>query len=97
MAVVTYTVTVSGSTVTVSPDTGEIDLVERDYLIFNRAPDTTNEIKVKLVGGDMDGQIIIAVRGKTTRVQLLNPTLDSDGSVLIRFGDVGGNNQGFPP
>jgi len=97
MAVVTYTLTVAGGGVTINPDPAPIVFAERDYLIFNRAAGTGQDVNVQIAGGAIDGQIIIAIRGDTTRVQILPPTLDAAGNILIKFDDVGGNNDGFPP
>jgi len=97
MAVVTYTVTVTGGIVTISPDPLSVKFVSGDFLIFNRAAGTSADIVVKVATGPTGGpKIVTAVAGKR-RVTVDPPTIDSDGNVLITFSDAGGNDAGFPP
>jgi hypothetical protein len=97
MAVVTYTVTVTGSSVTISPDPTAVTFVAGDFLIFNRAPSTGQDIVVKVVEGPTGGPTIVAAVAGDRRVAVDPPTINADGDVLITFSDAGGSNSGFPP
>jgi len=57
-------------------------------MIFQRAVGLTTDIKIKIIGGAIDGQVIIAVRGTASRIQVNQPTLDTDGSILITVTDA---------
>ena len=97
MAVVTYTVTVAGGVPTISPDPTQIVLVDHDYVVLARSAGTAENIDVRVVGGDPDGEIIIAVSGDSQWTVKPHPSLVG-GSVLIEFvKSGGGNNPPFPP
>jgi hypothetical protein len=97
MAVVTYTVTVTGSSVTISPDPTAVTFLAGDFLIFKRAKGTAEDIVVKVVAGATGGPKIVAAVAGDRRVAIDPPAIDSDGNVLITFSDLGGNKNGFPP
>jgi hypothetical protein len=97
MAVVTYTVTVNGNNVTITPDPTAVTFVAGDFLIFNRAPGTAQDIVVKVVEGPTGGPPIVAAVAGKERVTVDPPTLNGDGDVLITFTGDGGANSGFPP
>ncbi len=93
MAVVTYTVTVTGGVPTISPDISAVTFVPGDFLTFQCATGTTQDVVVKVVGGPT---IVAAVAGQR-RVMVGPPALNGDGDVLITFSDAGGLKGGFPP
>ena len=97
MAVVTYTVTVTGTGVTISPDPKAVTFVAGDFLIFNRGDDTKQDVVVKVVAGLAGGPTIVAAVAGDRRATVDPPTLDSSGNVLITFSDAGGLKGGFPP
>jgi len=98
MAVVTYTVTVTkAGGVSISPDPTAVTFLAGDFLIFNRAKGTAEDIVVKVVAGATGGPKIVAAVAGDRRVAIDPPTIDSDGNVLITFSDLGGNKNGFPP
>jgi len=97
MAVVTYTVTVTGGVPTISPDPTAVTFVAGDFLIFNRAPGTAQDIDVKVVAGPTGGPAIVAAVAGDRRVTVDPPSINGDGDVLITFSDAGGANSGFPP
>jgi hypothetical protein len=97
MAVVTYTVTMVGGVATISPDPTAVTFVAGDFLIFERAPGTAQDIVVKVVAGPAGGPTIVAAVAGERRATIDPPSLDSDGNVLITFSDAGGLNSGFPP
>lgn|GEM_PF-6518780 len=97
MAVVTYTVTVMGGGVTISPDPTAVVFIEGDFLIFNRAPQTNEDIVVKVAAGPNGGPKIVAAVAGNRRVTVDPPAINADGDVLITFSDAGGNEGGFPP
>ncbi len=100
MAVVTYTVSVVRGEVTITPDPSAVTFVAGDFLEFNRAEGTDEDIVVKVVAGpDQEEKPVIVVAVAGDRRVMLDGDLglDSDGNVLITFSDAGGNNQGFPP
>jgi hypothetical protein len=99
MAVVTYTVSMVGGVPTISPNPGAVTFLAGDYLIFNRAPGTPQEVVVKVIEGpDAPNKpvIVVAIAGNR-RVMVDPPELNGDGDVLITFTDAGGNKNGFPP
>ena len=97
MAVVTYEVTVNGNNVTISPDPTAVVFVAGDFLIFNRAAGTAQDIVVKVVAGPTGGPPIVAAVAGNERVTVDPPGLNGDGDVLITFTGDGGANSGFPP
>jgi hypothetical protein len=102
MAVVTYTVTVTGTSVTISPSIKAVTFVAGDFLIFNRADGTKQDVVVKVVAGLAEGPTIVAAVAGDRRATIDPPSLDSDGNVLITFSDAGGlrgdsPKGGFPP
>ena len=97
MAVVTYEVTVNGNNVTISPDPTAVVFVAGDFLIFNRAAGTAQDIVVKVVAGPDGGPPIVAAVAGDERVTVDPPRLNGDGDVLITFTGDGGDKSGFPP
>lgn len=97
MAVVTYTVTVARGGVTISPDPTAVTFVEGDFLIFQRAAGTAEDLVVKVVAGPTGGPAIVAAVAGDRRVTVDPPAINADGDVLITFSDAGGNEGGFPP
>jgi hypothetical protein len=99
MAVVTYTVTVTGGVPTISPDPTAVTFLAGDFLIFNRAAGTAQDIVVKVVEGPdaVNKPVIVVAVAGTRRVMVDPPELNGDGDLLITFTDAGGNKNGFPP
>lgn len=99
MAIVTYTVTVNAGVASISPDPNEVVLLDRDFAIFQSADGTVKDIRLKVVDGDeINGSVLIAVRGPSSRIVIRRVTAEADGSILITFGNGGvGPTQGFPP
>ena len=101
MAIVTFTVTVAGGVVTISPDPTQVTLLKGDFAVFKNAAGGNNKVHVEMVSGnaEVDGRIIMAVKGDSSRVVLHNPVLEPDGTVTITFGQGGGGGPepGFPP
>jgi hypothetical protein len=97
MAVVTYTVTVAGGAVTISPDPSAVTFIAGDFMIFKRAAGTAEDLVVKVVAGPAGGPAIVAAVAGERRVTVDPPSINGDGDVLITFSDAGGANSGFPP
>jgi len=99
MAIVTYTVSVVGGVPTISPDPTAVTFFAGDFLIFNRAPGTAEDIVVKVVEGpDAPNKPVIVVAVAGNRRVMVDPAeLDGDGDVIITFTDAGGDKNGFPP
>ena len=96
MAVVTYTVTVAGGEVTITPAVDQVVFTKGDFLVFNPPVGTAGQIRVEVTGGP---KMVVACAddGKVKIDPLL--TLDAGGNVIIAFNNTGGNpgDSGFPP
>jgi hypothetical protein len=99
MAVVTYTVSDVGGVPALTPDETAVIFVNGDFLRFRRAVGLALDIKVTVVGSAGLPEIVVAISDSTNakRVQLLPPTIDKDGTILIKFAEAGGGHGGFPP
>lgn len=97
MAVVTYTVTVSGGKATLSPTIDQVVFTTGDYIIFKQAAGTSADIRVQLTGG---GRVVVAAADVGHTLKLQPPTIDTDGNVVLGF-DIEGGNPGdtgsYPP
>ena len=97
MAVITYTVSVAGGAVTLSPTAEQIKITTGDFLQFVPDDSVEGDILVQLTGG---ANIFIAAAPLSGQMSLEPPALDGDGNVTIAFLDTGGNpggGGGFPP
>jgi hypothetical protein len=97
MAVVTYTVTVSGGKATLSPTIDQVVFTTRDYIIFEQAAGTSAEILVQLTGA---GRVVVTAADIGHTLKLQPPTINTDGNVVVAF-DIEGGNPGdtgnYPP
>ena len=96
MAVITYTVSVAGGVVTITPGVNQIKLTTGDFLEFRADASVGGDIFVQMTGG---AKVFVAAAPLSGRMRLDAPVLDGDGNVTIAFADVGGNSGegGFPP
>lgn len=97
MAVITYTVSVVGGAVTLSPTADQIKLTTGDFLQFVPDNSVEGDILVQLTGG---ANIFIAAAPLSGQMKLEPPALDGAGNITIAFEDQGGNpvgGGGFPP
>jgi hypothetical protein len=97
MAVVTYTVTVAGGTVTISPSVDQVEFVSGDFLVFSPPVGTDGDILVQVTGGP---KVVVAAAEFGRKIKLQPPTVDGAGNVTLAFTDAGGNagegSPGFP-
>ena len=98
MAVVTYTVTVVGGAVTISPDINQVEFVNGDFAQFNDPVGAAGDILVQVSGGPP--KIVVAAAETGKKLKLQAPTLDAAGNIIISFAVSGGNpgdTSNFPP
>jgi hypothetical protein len=97
MAVITYTVSVVGGAVTLSPTADQITLTTGDFLAFAPDASVAGDIFVQMTGGS---NIFVAAAPLSGKMTFQPFQLDADGNVTIAFEDSGGNpvgGGGFPP
>jgi hypothetical protein len=96
MAVITYTVSVVGGAVTLSPTVDQITLTTGDFLVFDPDASVAGDIFVQFTGGS---NIFVAAAPASGKMKFQPIQLDAEGNITIAFEDSGGNpvGGGFPP
>lgn len=99
MAVITYTVSVAGGKVTLSPSIDQIKITTGDFLLFVPDSSVTGDIFVQFTGG---AKIFVAAAPKTGAMAFQQPfSVDGSGNITFAFDESGtgdsGEGGGFPP
>jgi hypothetical protein len=96
MAVITYTLSVAGGKVAITPGVDGIVFTPGDFLAFKKDASVTGDIFIQFTGGS---KIFVAAAPASKKMGFQPFQLDADGNITIAFEDTGGNSgdPGFPP